>query len=200
MPTKTWAVGEEVLAEDFQAYLQNQVVTPFPTAADRNTAWPTPLAGQTAWLADLKVLTVYDGAAWQTVAPGLPRSHSASVTGDGTQRTSTAYGTLPVPLALTHQKRLADSWLEVILTGHFWIDDAVASAQVGLQTAGAAAVTIDDVSSFTTNTLATIATTTRTAYGTVGPVALNVQWKVGASGTVISMIGRWTMLSTERLP
>jgi hypothetical protein len=52
MPTKTWAVGEEVLAADFNAYVQRQVVATFANAAARNTALPSPTVGMVVHLAD----------------------------------------------------------------------------------------------------------------------------------------------------
>jgi hypothetical protein len=45
MPQKSWAVGEEVLAADFNAYLQNQVVAVFTTTSQRDTDWASPPNG-----------------------------------------------------------------------------------------------------------------------------------------------------------
>lgn len=45
MPQKTWAVGEEVLAADFNTYLQNQVVPVFTSTAQRDSQWPSPPDG-----------------------------------------------------------------------------------------------------------------------------------------------------------
>ena len=45
MAQKTWVVGEEVLAADFNTYVQNQVVARFATVAARDSAWPAATAG-----------------------------------------------------------------------------------------------------------------------------------------------------------
>jgi hypothetical protein len=42
---KVWGVGEEVLAADFQAYVQTQVVAQFPNPATRDSQWPAPPVG-----------------------------------------------------------------------------------------------------------------------------------------------------------
>jgi hypothetical protein len=42
---KVWGVGEEVLAADFQALLQTQVVAQFPNPATRDAQWPAPPVG-----------------------------------------------------------------------------------------------------------------------------------------------------------
>jgi hypothetical protein len=49
MPQKTWVVGEEVLAADFNTYVQNQVVPRFATVAARDAAWPAATAGAGAY-------------------------------------------------------------------------------------------------------------------------------------------------------
>jgi len=65
MPQKTWVIGEEVLATDFNAYVQNQVVPRFATVAARDAAWPAATAGVGA------VCTTQDtGITW--VARGTP--------------------------------------------------------------------------------------------------------------------------------
>jgi hypothetical protein len=85
MPTKTWAVGEEVLAADFNAMVQRQIVATFPNAAARTAEITTPTAGMVSYLADTKALQVYDGAAWQTVrglgSTGLAYSERTVPTG-----------------------------------------------------------------------------------------------------------------------
>jgi hypothetical protein len=63
MPQKTWAIGEEVLATDFNTYVQNQVVPRFATVAARDAAWPAATAGNGA------VCTTQDtGTFWVVVA------------------------------------------------------------------------------------------------------------------------------------
>lgn len=70
MPYKTWAVGEELLAADMNAYIQQQVVATFATAAARDAAIPTPVTGQTCYLADALGHFVYDGTAWRAMPKG----------------------------------------------------------------------------------------------------------------------------------
>jgi len=68
MPFKIWAVGEEVLAADFNDFLQEQVVATFPTAAARDAAIIAPNEGQLAYVVADKTLYRWDGAAWITGA------------------------------------------------------------------------------------------------------------------------------------
>lgn len=65
MPFKIWAVGEEVLAADLQAYVQDQVTAVFPSAAARDAAIPAPKVGQVCYLTDTHTLFVYAGTAWR---------------------------------------------------------------------------------------------------------------------------------------
>lgn len=64
MPQKTWVVGEEVLAADFNTYVQNQVVARFPTVAARDAAWPAATAA-----AGAVSVTTDTGTIWQVVGP-----------------------------------------------------------------------------------------------------------------------------------
>lgn len=66
MAQKTWVVGEEVLAADFNTYVQNQVVARFATVAARDAAWPAATAG-----AGAVSVTVDTGSMW-FVVPGPP--------------------------------------------------------------------------------------------------------------------------------
>lgn len=61
MPQKSWAVGEEVLAADFNTYAQNQVVPQFTTTAQRDSQWSSPPNGAMC-------VTVDTGTYWQRVA------------------------------------------------------------------------------------------------------------------------------------
>jgi hypothetical protein len=63
MPHKVWAVGEEVLAADFNDYVQEQVVATFPNAAARDAAVVAPVAGQVCVLTDDNLLQQYRTAA-----------------------------------------------------------------------------------------------------------------------------------------
>ena len=66
MPQKTWVVGEEVLAADFNTYVQNQVVAKFATVAARDAAWPAATAGPGAMsvTTDTNTLWLVVGVAW----------------------------------------------------------------------------------------------------------------------------------------
>lgn len=61
MPQKSWAVGEEVLAADFNTYLQNQCVPAFTNTAQRDSQWPSPPNGAVC-------VTVDTGTYWQRAA------------------------------------------------------------------------------------------------------------------------------------
>lgn len=67
MPTKTWAVGEEVLAADFNTMLQGQVIATFPNAAARTAALAAPAEGMVTYLADAKSYQRWTGSAWAPV-------------------------------------------------------------------------------------------------------------------------------------
>lgn len=69
MPQKTWAIGEEVLATDFNTYVQNQIVARFATAAARDAAWPAATAGPGAMsvTTDNGTLWTVVGSAWVVV-------------------------------------------------------------------------------------------------------------------------------------
>jgi hypothetical protein len=64
VPFKTWVVGEEVLAADFNAYVQKQVVATFPNAAARTAAIPSPSAGMVTFLTDTNQMQYWTGSAW----------------------------------------------------------------------------------------------------------------------------------------
>jgi len=64
MPTKTWVVGEEVLAADFNAFVQQQVVATFPNAAARDAALPSPTEGMVIYLGDVNQYQWWTGTTW----------------------------------------------------------------------------------------------------------------------------------------
>jgi hypothetical protein len=70
MPFKTWSIGEEVLANDFNSYVQSQTVARFATAAARTTAIPTPVLNQLTLL-DNRIGAVqhWNGTAWVDTVP-----------------------------------------------------------------------------------------------------------------------------------
>lgn len=81
---KTWAVGEEVLAADFNGYVQQQTIAIFPNAAARDAAIIAPISGQTCFLTDAQALYTWNGSAW--ITHGRGRIASAVTTGrDATQ-------------------------------------------------------------------------------------------------------------------
>lgn len=71
MPTKTWVVGEEVLAADFNTYVQTQVVARFATVAARDAAWPAATAGPGAVSVTTDTGTIWQvvGSAWVSIGP-----------------------------------------------------------------------------------------------------------------------------------
>ena len=58
MPKKTWAIGEEVIAADFNPNVADQVVAVFASAAARTAGWPAPPEGAVTYLTDTNVLRV----------------------------------------------------------------------------------------------------------------------------------------------
>jgi len=73
MPQKTWVVGEEVLAADFNTYVQNQVVPRFATVAARDAAWPaaTAGAGAVSVTTDTSSVWVSTGTVWAAIPAGV---------------------------------------------------------------------------------------------------------------------------------
>ena len=69
MPQKTWAVGEEVLAADFNLYVQNQVVPTFATVAARDSGWAAPPNGARCVTLDTDTEWSRVGGVW-TIARG----------------------------------------------------------------------------------------------------------------------------------
>lgn len=66
---KTFAAGEVLTAADVNDYLMEQAVTYFSSAAARDAAITSPNEGQTAYLADNNLVTVYNGSAWVCTSP-----------------------------------------------------------------------------------------------------------------------------------
>ena len=68
---KVWAIGEVVEADDFQTYIQDQVVQVYATEAARGSALGTAVsAGMLSYIEDTSALQVY-GTAWANVSnPG----------------------------------------------------------------------------------------------------------------------------------
>lgn len=72
MPTKSWVVGEEVLAADFNSYVQRQVVATFANAAARDAAIGAPTQGMVCYLLDTNRLQTYTYGAWQPTSQTSP--------------------------------------------------------------------------------------------------------------------------------
>lgn len=64
MPQKTWVVGEEVLAADFNNYVQNQTVPAFASVAQRDAQWTGPPAGAVCVTTDTGSFWQRIGAVW----------------------------------------------------------------------------------------------------------------------------------------
>jgi hypothetical protein len=88
MPFKVWAVGEEVLAADFNDYLQEQIVATFPTTAARDAAITAPNEGQLAYVSASKQTYRWNGTAWvgqsvkvsaRQTPPGLGAAYDPNV-------------------------------------------------------------------------------------------------------------------------
>lgn len=84
MPFKVWSVGEEVLASDFNPYLQQQVVARFATAAARTAAITSPVLNQLTIRDDLPgVVEYWTGAAW-AIASGTRELSYTQITASKT--------------------------------------------------------------------------------------------------------------------
>src|SRR3954470_22222079 len=88
MPTKTWVVGEEVLAADFNSLVQKQVVATFANAAARDAALPTPNMGMMCYLDDVREIQVRRSTYWAPPVGTLVYSNfltsgDVNVTGSG---------------------------------------------------------------------------------------------------------------------
>jgi hypothetical protein len=96
MPQKTWVVGEEVLAADFNSYVQQQVVPQFPNTATRDSEWTAPPDGAlcvttdtyTTWMrqagawagAGTRILGFASGGASQSIGTGLSNIGGCTLT------------------------------------------------------------------------------------------------------------------------
>jgi hypothetical protein len=63
MPQKVWAVGEEVLATDFNTYVQQQIFATFPNVAARDT-WASPPNGAMCITTDTYTVWTRVSGAW----------------------------------------------------------------------------------------------------------------------------------------
>jgi hypothetical protein len=84
---KQWQLAEVVEFEEFQSYLQNQVVQVYADSAARGSALGTAvIEGMVSYLEDTNAVQVYTGAGWEAVAVGDITSVTAgtALTGGGT--------------------------------------------------------------------------------------------------------------------
>lgn len=85
---KDWSIGEIVTADDFQSYVQNQVVQVYAGTAARSTALGTAVVeGMLSYLRDSDTVQVYNGTVWANVSnPGDITAVTAGtgLTGGGT--------------------------------------------------------------------------------------------------------------------
>jgi hypothetical protein len=113
MPYKTWAPFERLLSDDMNTYLSEQVAAIFPSASARDTAIPSPITGQPAYLTDIHRLTVWSGSAWLTVGGRVP---VAQLEGTGTQTIGSAVNqkiSLPTVVEDTHGFALGSDQLTI---------------------------------------------------------------------------------------
>jgi hypothetical protein len=84
---KQWQVAEVVDADDFQTYLQNQVVQVYADSTARGSALGTAVTeGMVSYLEDTNAVEVYNGSSWQGFAVGDITAVTAgtALTGGGT--------------------------------------------------------------------------------------------------------------------
>lgn len=100
MPHKVWAVGEEVLAADFNIYVQDQTVQVFASLTQLQTDWPGAPVGAFAFTADTcsRYMKVASGASgW---VPQGPQTFAVGLSGTIPNSTSPiTAGTIAVPAA-----------------------------------------------------------------------------------------------------
>jgi hypothetical protein len=94
MPQKTWVVGEEVLAADFNSYIQNQTIPAFTGTAQRDSQWATPPNGALCVTTDTNTL-------WQRVAGAWTRQTTGYQLGSVSSTTATAVGAAATDLPLS---------------------------------------------------------------------------------------------------
>jgi hypothetical protein len=102
---KTWVVGEEVLAADFNDYVQEQVVATFANAAARTSAMPAPNVGSLTFLADSRVYQWWNGTNWMPLLGVLSYVENIGPqTGISTAITDlTGLITPPIPMPAGHR-------------------------------------------------------------------------------------------------
>ena len=95
MPHKIWAVGEEVLAADFQDYLQDQTVARFADFEAGSAGYTNPSPGAQFVIPNGTVYTFTNGS-WRTV----PARGRTIVTLDGTGQAFITHGLGMLPTGM----------------------------------------------------------------------------------------------------
>ena len=97
MPQKSWAVGEEVLATDFNTFVQNQVVPAFGNVGTRDSQYTAPPNGALCVTTDTNTL-------WQRISGIWQRQGSGNLMGSAWSTTDTSIAPsalLPIAVAFT---------------------------------------------------------------------------------------------------
>jgi hypothetical protein len=83
---KSWSIGEVVEADDFQTYVQNQVVQNYADSTARTAALGTAVAeGMVSYLQDTNLIEVYDGSSWVNFTGDITGvTAGTALTGGGT--------------------------------------------------------------------------------------------------------------------
>lgn len=132
MPYKQWAIGEEVLAADFQNFMQDQIVAIFPSAAARDAAYAAPKIGQVCYLTDVHALFVFDVAGWSQM--GGVRTFSAVLGAGAAGAGPLVLGTINIPAqARPYSIEATATWVGVpTVSGDTWIlSTRVANNSIG---------------------------------------------------------------------
>jgi hypothetical protein len=83
---RAWTIGEVVEADDFQSFVQDQVVQNYANSAARGSALGTAVAeGMVAYLQDTNLIEVYDGSQWVNFTGDITGvTAGTALTGGGT--------------------------------------------------------------------------------------------------------------------
>jgi hypothetical protein len=86
---KSWDSGEQVLATEFQNYVQDQVVQVYAGTAARSSALGTAVTeGMVSYLNDINELQVYNGSAWAAITGGGGTATYATTAGTAVYATN----------------------------------------------------------------------------------------------------------------
>jgi hypothetical protein len=86
--------------------IRDRTVTPFANVAERDTSIPVPKEGQTAWLSDVNLMTVYNGTAWVPVPVGARIAYATTAGADVTAGATTEIVSAPFTLTMTRLCRI----------------------------------------------------------------------------------------------